>query len=260
MTSGYLQYLTSTVGLVTTNVDGRVNVMAAEWSYFVAREPLHIAVGISDQNWSHQRVQQAGEFAVTLCDESQAAVAAFAGSLTGLDVDKTSSADLELAGPTVLGTPHVRGGVLNAECAVREVVELPGYALVIGEAMWAEADDDAARCPLVKHGAMHTLGPVVLDDRTIVAANFPDPAEPVLRVAATAYGAPLDAPWLVSVSHATTNENYLDLSCTEDGVLLMVDVDLPVDACGEPLVVRISRGNCVPGVANVTANAVAAVS
>lgn len=260
MTSGYLQYLTSTVGLVTTKIDDRVNVMAAEWSYFVAREPLHIAVSIAEQNWSHRRIQEAGEFAITLCEESQAAIAAFAGSLTGLDVDKTTSADLELVGPMVLDTPHVRGGALNAECVIREIVELPGYALVIGEAMWVEVDDDAATHPLVKHGAMHTLGPVVLDDRTIVAANFPDPGEPVLRVAATAYGAPLDAPWLISVSNASTGASYLDLSSGEDGILLMVDVQLPPEACREPLVVRVCRGNCVPGVANVGANVIAAVS
>jgi flavin reductase (DIM6/NTAB) family NADH-FMN oxidoreductase RutF len=258
--AGYLRYLTTTVGLVTTIVGKHVNVMAAEWSYFVAREPLHVAVSISEQNWSNSRIREAGEFAITLCDDTQAAVAAFAGSLSGLDVDKISSADLELAGPTVLTTPHVRGGVLNAECAVRDVVELPGYALVVGEALWVQTDDDAARHPLIKHGALHSLGPAVLDDRIVVAAGFPDPTEPVLRVAATAHGAPPDAPWRISISGVTTNANYVDLSCAEDGGPLLVDVDLPADAGNEPLAVQVSRAGREPGFAHPIADVVSTIS
>lgn len=260
MTTGYLGYLTSTVGLITTIVDERVNVMAAEWSYFVAREPLHIAVGISDQNWSHTRIQVAGEFAVTLCTDSQAAIASFAGSFSGLEVDKTSSADLELAGPAVLHTPHVRGGVLNAECAVRELVELPGYVLAIGEAVWTQVDPAASRNPLIKHGTMHRLGPVVADRRVVVAAGFPDPAEPVLRIAASAYQAPPDAPWLISVTGTTTGECYVDQSLAESGGLLMVDVDVPAEAGKEPLAVQVSRAGCRPGRAGTTMGVVSTVS
>jgi flavin reductase (DIM6/NTAB) family NADH-FMN oxidoreductase RutF len=260
MTVGYLRYLTTTVGLVTTAVDERVNVMTAEWSYFVAREPLHIAVSISEQNWSNSRIRQAGEFAVTLCDDSQAAVAAFAGSFSGLEVDKLSSADLGLAGPAVLHTPHVRGGVLNAECAVRDIVELPGYVLVIGEAVWVQADDDAALHPLIKHGVLHSLGPVVLDDRPVVAAGFPDRGEPVLRVAATDYGAPPGAPWQISVTGTATDTAYADLSCQEDGGVLLVDVALPVDAVTESLTVRVSRAGRRPGFARTTADVVSAVT
>jgi flavin reductase (DIM6/NTAB) family NADH-FMN oxidoreductase RutF len=260
VTTGYLRYLTSTVGLITTVADKRVNVMAAEWSYFVAREPLHIAVGISDQNWSNSQIRKAGEFAVTLCTDSQVALAAFAGSLSGLDVDKTSSADLELAEPTVLSTPHVRGGVLNAECVVREVVELPGYALVIGEAVWTHADEDAAAHPLVKHGTMHELGPTVTDHRVTVAAGFPNPAVPVLRVAATTYQAPPDAPWQISVFGTTTGVQHADLSLAESGGLLMVDVDLPPAAGRESLTVEVSRAECRAGRAHPTAEVLAAVS
>lgn len=260
MTSGYLRCMTSTVGLITTIVDEHVNVMAAEWSYFVAREPLHLAVGISDQNWSHSRVREAGEFAVTLCADSQAAVAAFAGTFSGLDVDKISSADLELSGPDVLRTPHVRGGVLNAECVVREVVDLPGYALVIGEAAWSQVDEDAVPNPLVKHGTMHGLGPVVADRRVVVAAGFPDPAAPVLRVAATSYQASPDAPWRVSVSGAATGTRLAEQSLAESGAALMVDVELPHGASGEPLSVEVARAGCRPGRARATENLVGTVS
>ena len=260
MTTGYLQYLTSTVGLVTAMVDERVNVMAAEWSYFVAREPLHIAVGVSDQNWSHTLIREADEFAITLCADSQAAIASFVGSFSGLEVDKTSSADLELAGPNLLHTPHVRGGVLNAECAVREVVDLPGYALVIGEAIWTQVDDEALPNPLVKHGTMHRLGPAVTDRRVVVAAGFPDPVTPVLRIAAIAHHAPPDAPWQISVSDTTTGVRHVDESLAESGGALMVDVELPAEASKDPLTVQVSRAGFRPGRAYTAVGAVSAVS
>lgn len=262
VSAGYLRYLTSTVGLVTSIQGKQVNVMTAEWSYFVAREPLCIAVSVNAANWSNGRIRDAGEFGITLCDDSQAALASFTGTFSGLDVDKTSCADLELVPPAVLHTPHVRGGVLNAECAVRDIVELPGYTLVVGEAVWVRADDEASRRPLVKHGTLHALGPKLADDRTVVAAGFPDPAEPVLRVAATAYGAPPGTPWQLSVSSAATGASYADLSCPddEDGGPLLVDVDLPADADAEPLTVQVSRADCRPGFATAAARSVATLT
>ncbi|WP_083921604.1 flavin reductase family protein [Actinopolyspora halophila] len=220
-----LSYLTSTVGLVCTKNADNMNVMSAEWTYFVARDPLHIAVGIADYNWTQSRAVESKEFSVTLCDISQTAVAVFAGSFSGQEIDKTSSDALELANPSVIDTPYVRGGVFNAECRVRQVVELPGYLLIIGEAVWSSANSVASARPLVKHGDIHELGPRISDRRVVTTAQL-SPDGSSVRVAATAYDAPHDAPWEVVVTDGS-GEIVLEEHLEPDGHVLLVDFTLP---------------------------------
>lgn len=165
------KYSTSTVGLVTSRHGAGVNVMAAEWTYFVSKEPPQLAVCVHDDNLTQELILEHGEFGVTLCTADQAALADFVGAMSGRDIDKSSSELVELVPPAVITTPRVAGGVLSAECVVRHVVPLPSYRMIIGEVVHAEVDQDAARNPLVKHGAMYRIGEPVTRDAVVVAAE-----------------------------------------------------------------------------------------
>lgn len=188
-------YLTTTVGLITSADAECVNVMAAEWTYFVSTEPLYIAVGLSDRTLTQEIVLRTGEFGVTLCTEEQAGLADFVGSVSGTEVDKLSSLGLELVESKTIHAPRAAGGVLSAECLVRESVRLPGYVLVIGEAV--EVDLYPERLPdvLVKHGSMFRLGAKIETGPMFVAATFLPESEttshPTLRiVGATRFARP----------------------------------------------------------------------
>ena len=244
----YLPYLTSTVGLITTPMGDGVNVMSAEWTYFVARQPLHIAVCIQDSNYTQELVQEAGEFSVTLCDTSLAALADFAGSFSGTSVDKCAANGFTMAGPHVTRTPHVAGGVLNAECVVRHTTRLPGYLLVIGEAVWAQVDDEAAERPLVKHGRMHALGEPVLA-RQVVASARRSPDGTGIEVAATAQGAPgRSGVWQVSARDQRSGRSWLLMEPEEIPGDLWAEIPVPDDfpTDGE-LAVVVERDGCAPG-------------
>lgn len=151
-------YLTTTVGLVTALDGTDTNVMAAEWTYFVSREPLHVAVALSELTLTHRLVLREGEFGVTICSASQAAIAAFVGSFSGASVDKLASRDIPMVPSRQIAPDRVAGGLLSAECIVRHVVELPGYRLVVGEAVEVDLHPEQLGDPLVKHGSMYRLG------------------------------------------------------------------------------------------------------
>lgn len=172
MVQNLWKHSTSTVGLVTSRHGPGVNVMAAEWTYFVSKEPPHLAVCIHDDNLTQELVLLHGEFGVTLCSADQAVLADFVGSMSGRDVDKTSSDLVTLVPPAVISTPRVAGGVLSAECVVRQCVDLPHYKLVIGEVVYAEVDEDASANPLVKHGAMYRIGGPIVREAVAVAADL----------------------------------------------------------------------------------------
>lgn len=242
-----LRYLTSTVGLVSARgSDDFLDVMAAEWTSFVARNPLHIAVGIQTHNLTHDLITESNEFAVTLCDVRLAGVAELCGTFSGRDVDKTSSDSLRMQGPRVGGVPHVAGGVMNAECTVRCAVPLPGYTLFVGEAVWWQVDDERAQHPLVKHGQMYELGAALAAREVCTSVRRLGDS---IIVAATAHGAPRAGHWRVQIQ-----DDYGQVLADElvpvDGDLLQ-RLQLPSGPGEHPSVVQVERAGCTAGRASI---------
>ncbi|MFE2938926.1 flavin reductase family protein [Streptomyces sp. NPDC059255] len=190
--------LTSTVGLVSVRHGSATNVMSAEWSYFVNKAPLYAAVVLGPRSATGALIAAAGEFSLTLCAEDQAELADFAGSFSLADIDKTGSELITFGEPAATGTPWVTGGVVAVECVLRQTVRFPVHTLYAGEVVAAHLPTSAPRAPagpggaggaggtprpLVKHGAMHTLGDPVRRTAVVTTAQLlPDG---LLRIAAT---------------------------------------------------------------------------
>ncbi len=239
-----MEHLTCTVGLISARHGTRFDVMAAEWTSFVARDPLHIAVAVATSNLTHELLGKHGQFAVTLCDTSLAATADLCGTFSGRELDKAGSAAVPLSPPTVIDVPHVTGGVLNAECVVRHVVDLPGYGLFIGEAVWVQVDEERSRHPLVKHGRMHELGPELARGQQVcVAVRLVEPG--LLTVGAVVHAAPPgQGEWTLQVLDAS-GRVLLDETVAADGDLLQ-DLRLEQGAPA-PARVRVGRTGCAAG-------------
>lgn len=200
MSRNLAEYLTSTVGLICTRHADGINIMAAEWTYLVSKEPPQAAVVISDEAFTQAAALGAGEFSVTLCSADQAALADFAGSVSGRDIDKTSSDLVELREPVAISTPWVGGGLAALECRITQVVELPGYQMLIGEVLATHADEAKLGDPLVKHGAMYSLGAPLHRCAVVAAAGFSAGTRPRVRVAAAGHSSDESAVWQVFLS------------------------------------------------------------
>ena len=86
------------VGLVTTYATGRgSNVMAAEWTMLVSKRPPLIMVVIGKTVATNEMIRESGEFGVSIAAEGQAEAVSLAGSFTGYETDKFSSALFEAA-------------------------------------------------------------------------------------------------------------------------------------------------------------------
>jgi len=155
------KWFTTTVALITSSssVWPRPNVMACEWTMNVSWEPLRIMSLIYQGDFTHQLVLSSGEFGVNLCSETQAALANFAGNISGRDCDKLS--DPLFAGrlypATHIKAPMIQGCILNAECVVEQTIELEDYTAVIGRALISRFDPNLK--PLLYHqGKFFRLG------------------------------------------------------------------------------------------------------
>jgi flavin reductase (DIM6/NTAB) family NADH-FMN oxidoreductase RutF len=240
---------TTTVGLVSVRHGEKVNVMSAEWTYFVNKEPLYVAVVLSPRSASRRLIEAAGEFSVTLCSEDQPEIADFLGSFSLNTVDKTHSELISFGEAETVGSPWVEGGVASLECVLREKVAFPVHTMYVGEAVAVHLPEDKRR-PLVKHGGMHAIGAPLRRTTVVVTAQIV--ADNTLRVAATAPAAEGVDEWRVTL--LTTDGDSVDLGShpsAEYGDFL-VDLPLPTEARGlAGSRVKVERDGAKPGYARL---------
>ncbi|PZF94452.1 actinorhodin polyketide dimerase [Micromonospora endophytica] len=245
--------LTSTVGLVTVRDGERVNIMSAEWSYFVNKQPLWVAVVLGPRSATRELIGPAGEFCLTLCAEDQAALADLAGSFSIRDLDKTSSELVSLAAARLVSVPWVDGGVVALECQLRQEIAFPVHRMFVGEVVAAHLPErpDSVR-PLVKHGGMYQLGERA-ERREVAVVAQRGPAGTV-RVGATS-PAKLTAPFRITLALADGGSIPLGEFAANRHGDLQIEVPLPAAVAGlrpGPVEVVVERDGARPGRARLT--------
>jgi flavin reductase (DIM6/NTAB) family NADH-FMN oxidoreductase RutF len=132
--------------LVTTEHDGRRNIMAAAWSMPVEFTPPRIAVVVDKKTYTSELLQASGRFALCLPVPALADLTYRVGSESGRDIrdggDKFVRHGIETFTGPVFGLPWVEGC-----CAWLELRRIPephteeAYDTVFGEVVSAQADD-----------------------------------------------------------------------------------------------------------------------
>lgn len=132
--------------LVTTEHQGRRNVMAAAWSMPVEFTPPRIAVVVDKKTYTSELLQASGRFALCLPVPALADLTYRVGSESGRDIgagsDKFARHRIGTFEGPVLGLPWVEGC-----CAWLELRHIPeahceqAYDTVFGEVVSAQADD-----------------------------------------------------------------------------------------------------------------------
>ena len=153
------------VGLITSDGPNGQDIMGAEWTYYVSWSPaiitVHIGKSIDGKGKATlDNIRAKKEFGVNIAAEDQNVFASIAGGSSGHDVDKL--AVLRGMGAMFykakhIGAPMLLGAALNAECRVKEIVELGDISMVVGEVLEIEAHDE--KKPLIySFGKYYELG------------------------------------------------------------------------------------------------------
>jgi flavin reductase (DIM6/NTAB) family NADH-FMN oxidoreductase RutF len=127
--------------LVSTEHQGRRNLMAAAWSMPVEFTPPRIAVVVDKKTFTHQLLLASGRFAIGLPCPALADLTHAVGSESGRDVDKFARHGLDWTPGPVLGLPLVAGCIAWLELRhIPEPHTEQAYDTVFGEVVSAQAD------------------------------------------------------------------------------------------------------------------------
>ncbi|MHB1471606.1 MAG: flavin reductase family protein [Thermoplasmataceae archaeon] len=143
-------YFTTTVALVTSLHEDRINVMSAEWTIRVSIEPFLMAVFVGYQRGTYDMIKNSGEYGLSYCSDQQGNLAHIAGNYSIRDHDKFGMAEFRTFSAKYIKAPLIEGSISNFECRVIDEFKVGDHAAFIGEVLTGYYDEE--KKPLVFHG------------------------------------------------------------------------------------------------------------
>ena len=177
-----LRRMVTGVALVTTYTPIRgPNVMSAEWAMNVSRNPPLIMVVINKGEATHAMIRESGEFGVSLAADDQGLLVSLAGSFSGYETDKFSSEFVKTYPSKKIRAPMVQGAAMNAECVLRQELDLGDYTAFVGEVV--EATHDPNKKPLIYQGGRTWRMQEIERPPILYVTGTHNPKEGLVRVA-----------------------------------------------------------------------------
>ena len=149
--------------------EGRDNLMTAAWAGTICSDPVMVSVSIRKERFSHDIIENTGEFTISLTTTGLARAADYCGVRSGRDVDKFREMKLTKLESAQIRAPGVAESPVVLECRVKDIVRLGSHDMFIAEVVNVSVDerfiDEKGRLELEKadliaysHGEYFALG------------------------------------------------------------------------------------------------------
>ena len=148
---------------------GRDNLMTAAWAGTICSDPVMVSVSIRKERYSHDIIENTGEFTISLTTKSLARAADFCGVRSGRDIDKFKEMKLTRLESAQIRAPGVAESPVVLECRVKQIARLGSHDMFVAEVVNVSVDerflDGKGRLELEKadliaysHGEYFALG------------------------------------------------------------------------------------------------------
>ena len=149
--------------------EGRDNLMTAAWAGTVCSDPVMVSVSIRKERFSHDIIENTGEFTISLTTTGLARATDYCGVRSGRDVDKFKEMKLTRLESAKIRAPGVAESPVVLECRVKQIARLGSHDMFVAEVVNVSVDerflDGKGRLELEKadliaysHGEYFALG------------------------------------------------------------------------------------------------------
>ena len=121
--------------------EGRDNLMTAAWAGTICSDPVMVSVSIRKERFSHDIIENTGEFTISLTTTGLARAADYCGVRSGRDVDKFREMKLTKLESAKIRAPGVAESPVVLECRVRDIVRLGSHDMFSAEVVNVSVDD-----------------------------------------------------------------------------------------------------------------------
>jgi len=129
------KYPEPTILVVSCDSEGKPNVMPAGWSMVTSGTPPMLAVSISHRNYTHELIEDTGEFVLVFPNEKMKHLIDYAGSCSGRNKDKFAEYGIATSGSKHVKPPLIKDAVACFECKVRGQFLTGDHTIFSGEVL-----------------------------------------------------------------------------------------------------------------------------
>ena len=137
------------------------NIITIAWTGIVNSNPPMTYISVRKERYSHNIIENTGEFVINLCSEELAFATDFCGVRSGRDTDKFKEMKLTPERAEIVGCPMIKESPVNIECRVREIIELGSHDMFIADILKVHVDEQY----------IDRSGRIRLDQASLVAYN-----------------------------------------------------------------------------------------
>ena len=137
------------------------NIITIAWTGIVNSNPPMTYISVRKERYSHNIIENTGEFVINLCSEELAFATDFCGVRSGRDTDKFKEMKLTPERAEIVRCPMIKESPVNIECRVREIIELGSHDMFIADILKVHADEQY----------IDRSGRIRLDQASLVAYN-----------------------------------------------------------------------------------------
>lgn len=131
-----------TVLLTSVNEEGKPNIITLAWTMPTSFDPPLIAVSIGTSRFSHDLVENSGEFVVNIPTRDILDATLFCGSSFGKSVNKFKETGLTPIKSEEVTPPRVGECVAHLECKVVDKIRTGDHTIFVGEIVASSADEE----------------------------------------------------------------------------------------------------------------------
>lgn len=149
--------------------EGRANAITLAWSMPTSFKPPMVAVSVGLGRYSHQLIEEVGEFVVNVPTVKLLRQVYEVGSKSGRDVDKFKLTGLTLGKARAVKPPIIEECIAHLECRVVNSVRTGDHTIFVGEVLAAYAEEEAFKGQMLRPEFAKPLLHYGLDYFTTVA-------------------------------------------------------------------------------------------
>lgn len=127
--------------MVTSGTMEKPNVFTAAWTGIINSEPAMTYVSIRPSRYSHELIEQNGEFVINLTTQDLLHAADFCGVKSGRDTDKFAETGLTPMPCKFVKAPQIAQSPVSVECKVTEIKKLGSHDMFMAEILAVNVDD-----------------------------------------------------------------------------------------------------------------------
>ena len=129
------KYPEPVVLVVSCDSSGKPNVMPAGWCTVASANPPMLAVCISYKNYTHELIEETGEFVIVFPNEEMGDLIRYTGSCSGRDVNKFAEYGIETIKSKYVKPPLIKDAVACFECKVSGKLTAGDHTIFAGEVL-----------------------------------------------------------------------------------------------------------------------------